>query len=66
MSRRSSPRPGQARVIQGAIEKSNVRPVVETTRLIEISRAYQSLTSMMQRSAELRDTAVRQLADIPA
>jgi flagellar basal body rod protein FlgG len=39
---------------------------VETTRLIEISRAYQSLTSMMQRSAELRDTAVRQLADIPA
>jgi flagellar basal-body rod protein FlgF len=60
------PTPGEARVIQGAIEKSNVRPVVETTRLIEISRAYQSLTSMMQRSAELRDTAVRQLADIPA
>src|SRR6185312_7267656 len=29
-------------VMQGALEGSNVRPVIEITRLIEISRAYQS------------------------
>jgi flagellar basal-body rod protein FlgF len=55
-----------ARLLQGSIEKSNVEPVVETTRLIEISRAYQTLSGMMEKQDELRNTAVRQLADIPA
>ncbi len=41
-------------------------PCVETTRLIEISRAYQSLSGMMEKQDELRNTAVRQLAEIPA
>jgi flagellar basal-body rod protein FlgF len=56
----------QARIIQGAIEKSNTRPIVETTRLIEITRAYQTLTATMQRSDDLRRTAIERLADIPA
>jgi len=56
---------GSVGVVQGAIEKSNVQPVVETTRLIEITRAYQTLASMMQSSSELKQSAIQRLADIP-
>ena len=58
--------PGQARTVQFAVEKSNVQPIVETTRLIELSRAYQSLAQMMQRSDDLRRTAIERLADVAA
>jgi len=58
--------PGEARTIQYAIEKSNVEPIVETTRLIELSRSYQTLAQMMQRSDELRRTAIERLADVQA
>jgi flagellar basal-body rod protein FlgF len=58
--------PGEARVVQYAVEKSNVKPIVETTRLIEITRAYQTLAQMMQRSDDLRRTAIERLADVPA
>jgi flagellar basal-body rod protein FlgF len=58
--------PGGARVIQYATEKSNVQPIVETTRLIEISRAYQTLSQMMQRGDELRRNAIERLGDVAA
>jgi flagellar basal-body rod protein FlgF len=57
---------GQARTVQFAVEKSNVQPIVETTRLIEISRAYQNLAQMMQRTDDLRRTAIERLADVAA
>jgi len=57
---------GEARVIQYATEKSNVQPIVETTRLIEISRAYQTLSQMMQRGDELRRNAIERLGDVAA
>ena len=58
---------GQARgefegvVLQGAIEGSNVRPVVELTRLIEISRAYQSAARIVSGADELRQRAIERL-----
>jgi flagellar basal-body rod protein FlgF len=55
-----------ARVVQGAIEKSNVRGVVEMTRMIEISRAYQSIATMLDRQGDLRRTAIEKLAEVPA
>lgn len=58
--------PGQGGVKQYAIEKSNVQSVVETTRLIEISRAYQSLAKMLERSDELRSTAIERLGSVTA
>ncbi|MET0607043.1 MAG: flagellar basal-body rod protein FlgF [Beijerinckiaceae bacterium] len=54
------------KVESGAIERSNVRPVVEMTRLIEVSRAYQNVSSMIQRADELRRTAIQKLAEQPA
>ncbi|MEQ1819666.1 MAG: flagellar hook-basal body complex protein [Terricaulis sp.] len=48
-------------VLQGAIEGSNVRPVVELTKLMEISRAYQSAAKMVAGADELRQRAIQQL-----
>lgn len=48
-------------VLQGALEGSNVRPVVELTRLIEISRAYQSAARIVSGADELRQRAIQQL-----
>jgi len=48
-------------VIQGALEGSNVRPVVELTRLIEISRAYQSAAKIVSGADELRQRAIERL-----
>lgn len=48
-------------VVQGAIEGSNVRPVIELTRLIEISRAYQSAAKIVSGADELRKSAIERL-----
>ncbi len=54
-----------SRVIQGTVEKSNVRAVVEMTRMIEVSRAYTSVATMMQQQADLQRSAVTKLAEVP-
>ncbi|MGL4324093.1 MAG: flagellar basal-body rod protein FlgF [Beijerinckiaceae bacterium] len=52
-------------VVPAALEKSNVKPVLEMSRLMEVSRAYQSIASMIQKTDELRRTAIQKLADVP-
>ena len=48
-------------VVQGALEGSNVRPVLELTRLIEISRAYASAAQIVSGSDDLRRNAIERL-----
>jgi flagellar basal-body rod protein FlgF len=48
-------------VLQGALEGSNVRPVVELTRLIEISRAYQNAARIVSGADDLRQRAIQTL-----
>jgi flagellar hook-basal body protein len=55
-----------SRLIQGSIEKSNVNGVVEITRLIEISRSYQQIATLLQQQSELHKNAIQQLANVPA
>jgi flagellar basal-body rod protein FlgF len=47
-----------------ALERSNVRPVVEMTRLIEVQRAYQSIAGIIGRTDEIRRNAIQKLADV--
>ncbi|MCP8937328.1 flagellar basal-body rod protein FlgF [Alsobacter sp. SYSU M60028] len=54
------------RVQGGAVERSNVNAVTEMSRLIEVNRAYQSVSSMIQRNDELRRSAIEKLAAPPA
>lgn len=52
------------RVESGALERSNVRPVVEMTRLMDVNRTYAMVSSVISRLDDLRGTAIRRLADV--
>lgn len=56
----------RTRLIQGAIEKSNVRPIAEMSRLVEVTRAYENVTAMLSRHDDIRRSAIEKLADVPA
>ena len=51
----------EGRVIQGALEGSNVEPVLELTRLIQISRAYESAARFVNQTDELRQRSLERL-----
>jgi flagellar basal-body rod protein FlgF len=55
----------QTRLIQGSLEKSNVRGVVEMTRMIEVTRNYTQVASMLQQQSDMRQSAIQKLAEIP-
>ncbi len=54
------------RVVQGAIERSNVRSVVEVTRMVEVTRAYQTVSAMLKEQNELKQDAINTLGQIDA
>jgi flagellar basal-body rod protein FlgF len=58
--------PGAMRLVSRALEKSNVEPITQTARLIEISRAYQAVTNAMQSTGNLQESAIQKLADVAA
>jgi len=54
-----------ASVVQGVVEKSNVRGVVEMSRMIEITRSYTQVATMLQQQHDLSQQAIDKLADVP-
>ena len=58
----SQPAPAiDAKVRQGMLEESNVKPILEITRMIEVSRAYEQVTRMMDSQSELTRTAITRM-----
>ncbi len=53
-----------ARVRQGMLEGSNVKPIVEMTRMIEVTRAYTSLSNILEKVEDMRRNAVGILATV--
>ena len=53
------------RVHQGVIEKGNLEPVVEITKMIDVMRAYQASVEMTKGSEELLKRAIEQLGAVP-
>jgi flagellar basal-body rod protein FlgF len=51
---------------QGSIEKSNVRGVVEMSRMIEITRSYTQIATMLQQQGDQSTQAINKLADVAA
>lgn len=49
---------------QGNLEGSNVNPIQQITRMIEVSRAYESLTKSMENTADLSRRAVERLGRV--
>jgi flagellar basal-body rod protein FlgF len=54
------------RVVQGSLEQSNVRSVIEMARMVEVTRTYTQIASMLQQHSDLRRSAIDKLAEIPA
>jgi flagellar basal-body rod protein FlgF len=49
---------------QGMLEGSNVQPVTQITRLIEVNRAYDAIASMMASTGQLSTSAVQRLGAV--
>jgi flagellar basal-body rod protein FlgF len=54
-----------SRIMQGTVEKSNVRSVMEMTRMIEVTRSYSAVAAMLAQQADLQRTAIDKLAEVP-
>lgn len=54
----------EARVRQGAIEASNVQPVREITRLIEVSRAYENIARIVSQAGDLSSRSIERLGRV--
>ena len=62
----AQPQPTKAsRVIQGSLEKSNVRGVIEMTRMIELTRAYTQVASLLAQQTDQSQQAIDKLAEVP-
>ena len=55
-----------SRVKQGFIEKSNVNSVAEMSRMIDVTRTYQQIATLLQQQSDLHKSAIEKLADVPA
>ena len=53
-----------ARVRQGMLESSNVNSIFEITRMIEVQRAYESVTHMMDSTADLSAQSIQRLGRV--
>ena len=53
----------ESQVIQGAVEQSNVQPVLEITKMIEVSRIYQGVQRFLQTDHDRQRTTIRTLTD---
>jgi flagellar basal-body rod protein FlgF len=54
------------RLIQGAVEKSNVVSVAEMTKMLEVTRTYTNIATILQQQNDLQKSAIDRLAEIPA
>lgn len=61
----SRPAGRDGRLEVGALERSNVKAVVEMSRLVEVSRAYQTVAALVQRTEDLRRNAIERLGSVP-
>jgi flagellar basal-body rod protein FlgF len=56
----------KSQIRQGFVEKSNVNSVTEMSRMIEITRTYTQISSLLQQQSDLHKSAIEKLADVPA
>lgn len=58
------PQPAEsARLVQGALEGSNVEPIVEMTRMMETTRAYQGTQRLLDTHHELQRRAIERMLE---
>lgn len=61
----AQPQPAPESVIhQGMLEGSNVKPIAEITKMIEVTRAYESMAKMMDANAELSRRSIERMGKL--
>jgi flagellar basal-body rod protein FlgF len=58
------PQPVTSQIRQGMLEQSNVQPILQITRLIQVSRAYEHVSQMMDQTSQLSSSAVDRLGKV--
>ena len=53
-----------SKVRQGMLEQSNVQPIMQITRLIQVSRAYENVSQMMDQTGQLSSSAIDRLGKL--
>jgi flagellar basal-body rod protein FlgF len=62
----ANPAPASTRVVQGGLEKSNVRAIAEMARMIEITRSYSDIAAILQQQGDLKRNSLQQLSQTPS
>ena len=57
--------PANVNIRQGALEASNVQPVIEISHMIEVSRAYEATASLSKSQEDLMRQAIDKLGQMP-
>jgi flagellar basal-body rod protein FlgF len=58
--------PQRVKLVQGSLEQSNVSPVLEMSRMVELTRTYTTIHSLLNSHGDMRRNAIDKLADVPA
>ena len=53
------------RIVQGSLEKSNVSPIMEMARMIEITRSYSDISNLLELESEQKKNSLQQLSQAP-
>ena len=57
--------PAKATVVQGALEASNVQPVLEISKMIEVMRAYEATATLSKSHEDMTRDAITKLGAMP-
>ncbi len=52
------------KLAQGMVEDSNVNPITQITRLIEVSRAYETISNLMDQNRSLSEQSIQRLGRV--
>jgi len=61
-----APQPANTRVVQGVIEKSNVQPIAQMARMIEITRNYEEISAILQQQSDQHRNSLQTLSQVPS
>lgn len=59
------PAASDSKILQGSIEQSNVRPVLEITKMMSLVRTYEQVSQAMNKAGDLSSEAIRELGRTP-
>ena len=53
--------PDQVKIISGMLEGSNVEPIIELTKMVDVLRSYQSTAKLLQTFEDLQRKSIEQV-----